>query len=147
VPAADHSDHRTAPISPIQVRAGPAKCPRDLRRRLNKSRSRHALETRPNHRPRRAPRPNATWMSAVGSTAPLILRIAPTSLMAAVRVESANDRRIAARERLKTEIKSACRCASPVAGAGSVSATPVLRFRSSPETAARSMQTAETKEH
>ena len=128
-PAAGHSDRRTAPISPMTGRADSAKCARDQPRRLDRYRNHQApLERRRNHRPKRAPRPNATLMSAINSTAPSILRTAPTSLMAAARVEPAKDRRIAVRERLKNRDRSACRCASPVAGAGSVSAALVLRF-------------------
>ena len=90
-PAAGRSERRTAPISPMTGRADSAKCARDRPRRLDRYRNHQALERRRNHRPKRAPRPNATLMSAINSTAPSILRTAPTSLMAAARVEPAKD--------------------------------------------------------
>src|SRR5882757_10215423 len=92
-PAAGRSERRTAAISPMTGHADSAKCARDQPRRLDRRyRNHRALERRRNHRPKRAPRPNATLMSAINSIAPSILRTAPTSLMAAARVESAKDK-------------------------------------------------------
>jgi hypothetical protein len=134
-PAGGRSERRTAAISPMTGRADSAKCARDQPRRLDRYRNHRALERRRNHRRKRAPRPNATLMSAINSTAPSILRTVPTSLMAAARVESAKDRRIAVRERLKN--RSACRCASPVAGVASVSAALCVSDAINPDETSR----------
>ena len=136
-PAGGRSERRTAAISPMTGRADSAKCARDQPRRLDRYRNHQALQRRRNQRPKRAPRPNATLMSAINSTAPSILRTAPTSLMAAARVESAKDRRIAVRERLKSRDRSACRCASPVAGVASGSAALCVSDAINPDETSR----------